>query len=325
MSTHFPTSIENSGEMALHASELRYRRLFETAKDGILILDAETGMIVDVNPFLTELLGYSHAEFLGKKIWELGFFKNLAANEAKFAELQARAYSRYDNLPLETADGRKIEVEFVSNVYLADGLKVIQCNIRDITARKRAAEALRVSERLAQATVDALSAHIAVLDDAGTILAVNRAWRNFAVDNPPLTVTVNEGSNYLSVCGAAKGADSVDAAEVAAGIRGVICGTRSAFEMEYPCHSPDTQRWFVCRVSRFQGSDAVRVVVAHEDITSRKLAEDALREQMKELQRWYAVTLNREGRVLELKQEVNALLTQAGKPPQYTLPEDSTE
>jgi len=324
MNTQLPIPHETSGAKALQASELRYRRLFESAKDGILILDAATGMIVDVNPFLTDLLGYSHAEFLGKKIWDLGFFRNIAANESKFLELQAKEYSRYDNLPLETEDGRKIEVEFVSNVYLVDGLKVIQCNIRDITARKRAAEALRESERLAQATVDALSAHIAVLNDVGTILAVNRAWRAFAVANPPLTSNVNEGSNYLSVCDAAKGSDSEEAAEVAIGIRAVIRGTRSVFEMEYPCHSPETPRWFVCRVSRFQGAEAVRVVVAHEDITARRLAEDALREQMKELQRWYEVTLNREGRVLELKREVNELLARTEQPPRYGHAADTT-
>jgi len=116
---------------------LRYRRLFESAKDGILILDAETGMVVDVNPFLTELLGFSRVEFLGKRVWELGFFKHLAANEDKFTELQASEYVRYEDLPLETVDGQIREVEFISNVYLADGKRVIQCNIRDITARKQ--------------------------------------------------------------------------------------------------------------------------------------------------------------------------------------------
>jgi len=121
----------------LAASEVRYRRLFESAKDGILILDADTGMVVDVNPFLTELLGYSRTEFLGKRVWDLGFFKNLAANEDKFAELKATEYVRYENLPMETVDGQNREVEFISNVYLADGKRVIQCNIRDITARKQ--------------------------------------------------------------------------------------------------------------------------------------------------------------------------------------------
>ncbi|NTW23632.1 MAG: response regulator [Lentimicrobium sp.] len=120
----------------LRASEGRYRRLFETAKDGILILDAETGMIKDVNPFLIELLGYSKEEFIEKGIWEIGFFKDVAANKDKFLELKQKEYVRYDNLPLETIDGRKINVEFVSNLYSESNSEVIQCNIRDITTRK---------------------------------------------------------------------------------------------------------------------------------------------------------------------------------------------
>jgi PAS domain S-box-containing protein len=130
-------------ETALGASELRYRRLFESAKDGILILDAQTGMVVDVNPFLIKALGFSHEEFLSKAIWELGFFKDIWANEEKFAELKDKEYVRYDHLPLETSDGHRIEVEFVSNVYLVNGSKVIQCNVRDVTARREAEEALR--------------------------------------------------------------------------------------------------------------------------------------------------------------------------------------
>ena len=125
-------------EEKLNASEVRYRRLFETSKDGILILDADTGMITDVNPFLIEMLGYTHEQFLGKKVWELGFFKDIVANEDKFFELKQKEYARYEDLPLKTVDGRHISVEFVSNVYLVDHMKVVQCNIRNITERKRA-------------------------------------------------------------------------------------------------------------------------------------------------------------------------------------------
>ena len=129
----------------LRASEVRYRRLFESAQDGILILDAQTGMVVDVNPFLINLLGYSHSDFLGKNVWELGFFKDIVANQACLAELQEHGYVRYDDMPLETVNGRRIDVEFVSNVYMAGGEKVIQCNIRDITARKRVEAVVRAS------------------------------------------------------------------------------------------------------------------------------------------------------------------------------------
>jgi diguanylate cyclase (GGDEF)-like protein/PAS domain S-box-containing protein len=123
-------------ENALADSELRYRRLFETAKDGILILDAKTGQITDANPFLQAMLGYRHAELLGKTLWEIGPFKDVVASRAAFRQLQAKEYVRYDNLPLETKDRERRNVEFVSNVYMVDGMKVIQCNIRDITERK---------------------------------------------------------------------------------------------------------------------------------------------------------------------------------------------
>jgi PAS domain S-box-containing protein len=124
-------------EEKLQVSEIRYRRLFETAQDGILILNAETGNIVDVNPFLIDMLSYSFQEFVGKKLWEIGSFKDKEESKAAFTELQSKEYIRYDNLPLETKDGRRINVEFVSNVYQVNHTKVIQCNIRDITPRIR--------------------------------------------------------------------------------------------------------------------------------------------------------------------------------------------
>jgi PAS domain S-box-containing protein len=136
---------QTRSEQAIRASELSYRRLFEAAKDGILILEADTGRISDVNPFLLEMLGFSHDEMVGKPIWELGPFKDIVSNKAKFEQLQQDGYVRYEDLPLETRDGRRIAVEFVSNVYHADDRNVIQCNIRDITARRQAEERLKAS------------------------------------------------------------------------------------------------------------------------------------------------------------------------------------
>lgn len=134
-------------EEALRASELRYRRLFETAKDGILILDAQTGQIRDVNPFLVNLLGYTYDEFIGLPLWEIGPFKDIKECKLAFLELQDKEYIRYESLPLETRDGRSIAVEFVSNVYgLSAGTRVIQCNIRDITKRKQAEDARHRSD-----------------------------------------------------------------------------------------------------------------------------------------------------------------------------------
>jgi len=123
--------------LTLQESEVRYRRLFETAQDGILILDADTGQITDVNPFLIKMLGYSHEELLGQQLWEIGPFKDIAAAQASFSELQNTGYVRYEDLPLLASDGRHLNVEFVSNVYWVEQQRVIQCNIRDITDRKQ--------------------------------------------------------------------------------------------------------------------------------------------------------------------------------------------
>lgn len=120
----------------LAISEARYRRLFETALDGIILLNFDTAQIEDVNPFLIKMLGYSHKEFLGRKIWEVGAFSDLPESKDMFSKLQTEGYVRYEDLPLVASDGNVIDVEFISNSYDCEGTKVIQCNIRDIRARK---------------------------------------------------------------------------------------------------------------------------------------------------------------------------------------------
>jgi PAS domain S-box-containing protein len=135
----------------LKDSEARYRRLFEAAQDGILILDAKTGLITDVNPFLMQLLDYSREEFLGKALWEIGLFKDIEASKAAFQELKSNGYIRYEDLPLKAKGGTFISVEFVSNVYRVNRKQVIQCNIRDITARRlaeRSDQQVRQAQRM---------------------------------------------------------------------------------------------------------------------------------------------------------------------------------
>jgi len=129
-------------------SELRYRRLFEAAQDGILILNAFTGAITDVNPFLINMLGYSREEFVEKKLWEVGAFRDINPSQEAFETLQVNKYLRCEDLPLKAKDGHLIQVEFVSNVYMVGDEKVIQCNIRDITDRKQAQAALIESQAL---------------------------------------------------------------------------------------------------------------------------------------------------------------------------------
>lgn len=159
---------------ALDESEKRYRRLFESAKDGILILDADSGRVVDVNPFLLQLLGYSYDDLCGQYLWELGVFKDIAASKEAFSTLQENEYIRYEDLPLETSKGQAIAVEFVSNVYLVDQSKVIQCNIRDITARKHAGAELK----MLMAAIDQSAEAVVITDESGNIQFVNPAFLN---------------------------------------------------------------------------------------------------------------------------------------------------
>ena len=133
-------------EKLLQSSEVLYRRLFEAAQDGILILDVQTGKIIDVNNCMTDMLGYSQNEFLGKKLSEVTAFKDIEVSKIALTELQKKRYVHYDNLLLQTTEKKKINVEFVSNVYEVNNKNVIQCNIRNITARKKAEDDLQHSE-----------------------------------------------------------------------------------------------------------------------------------------------------------------------------------
>jgi PAS domain S-box-containing protein len=159
----------------LRTSEIRYRRLFEAARDGILILDAVTLKITDVNPFMTELLAYSRADFLGKELWEIGLFSDKEASQAVFRELQVSGYIRYEDLPLQTRHGQSREVEFVSNVYEEDGHQVIQCNIRNITERKRVEGALRESEERYKGLIDSAFDGVVIIKNR-IIKSANRAY-----------------------------------------------------------------------------------------------------------------------------------------------------
>lgn len=147
---------------ALWLSEVRYRRLFETAQNGILILDAATGQVVDANPFMQVLLGYSLEELMGKKMWEIGPFKGIESSKTFFAELQVIDSVRSEDLSLERKDGRRVEMEFISNAYTAAERRFIQCNIRDITERKRL-------EKLAKATITELARSNAELAQFGYV------------------------------------------------------------------------------------------------------------------------------------------------------------
>jgi PAS domain S-box-containing protein len=167
-------NVPKSGQSALGASEARYRRLFETAQDAILILEEDSGRIMDANPFVIDLLGYSLDELIGKELWEIGLFSDKEESKAAMEQLKKEGYIRYENMPLETKQGKRVEVEFVSNSYMVGEQKVIQCNIRDITERAEAAHALGASEaryrRLFETAQDAI---LILEEDSGRIMDAN--------------------------------------------------------------------------------------------------------------------------------------------------------
>ncbi len=154
--------------------------------------------------------------------------------------------------------------------------------IRQAGERERKGQERGASERLAYAALDALSEHVAVLDERGRIVAVNGTWREFAEANSVSTRGLGEGGDYLSACANATGEGAEDGARFAAGLRAVLGGSRAEFTLEYPCHSPTERRWFIARVTRFVLDGAARAVVTHANITKRKLAEAALRERESE-------------------------------------------
>jgi PAS domain S-box-containing protein len=249
-------------------SETRYRRLFETAQDGILILDADTGQITDVNPFLTEMLGYSHKDVLGKELWDIGPFKDVEAGKTAFKELQKKRYIRYEDLPLETKDGRPIKVEFVSNVYLVNGKKVIQCNIRNITVRVQAEEALRQSEAFNKSIIESSSDCIKVLDIDGRLQFMSRGGQQM--------LKIKDIGQYLnkSYDDFWKGSDYYAAKEAIARARLGKIGKFSGY-----CPTADgIPKWWDVIISPIRDATGKvdRLIAISRDITDRKQAEEEI-------------------------------------------------
>jgi PAS domain S-box-containing protein len=159
--------------VAIRQSEIRYRRLFEAAHDGVLILDSVSRKITDANPFMSHLLGYRHEELLGKELWEIGLLKDEQASQAAFRQLQKDGQVRYEDLPLESKSGGKREVEVVANRYDEDGKQVIQCNVRDITERKRTEGALRASDERFRTLFEMVPSAVYSCDAQGVIQDFN--------------------------------------------------------------------------------------------------------------------------------------------------------
>ncbi len=180
----FVLSIEDVTEQlasreAIRRSEVRYRRLFEAAQDGILILDADSGHIADANPYMTQLLGQSHAELVGREISHVDLFPDASSRDAMLAQLRTAGYARFDNVPLKAKDGQRRVTECISNLYEEDGKGVIQCNIRDVTRRAEASEALRASEARFHAIADSVPVMIWMRNPDNQLTYFNSGWQTF--------------------------------------------------------------------------------------------------------------------------------------------------
>ncbi len=258
-----------ASQEALRVSEVRYRRLFEAARDGILILNPTTRRIEDANPFMSELLDYPHKELLGKELWEIGLLKDEEANRAAFGELQEKGYIRYEDLPLQTSKGVRREVEFVSNLYQENGHKVIQCNIRDITERKRDEKTLRQNEERYRTLFNSIDEGFCVVemlfDESGRasdyrFLEVNPSFEKQSGLREATGKRVRElvpdfEADWFEILG-----------------KVALTGKPVRFENE----AKALKRWFDVYAFRLGGPQSRKLAILFTNITGRRQTEEAL-------------------------------------------------
>jgi len=258
-----------SAQARLRDSELRYRRLFETAQDGILILDPDTRKITDANPYIVKLLGYSRAQLVKKELWQIGLLKDEAANQHAFRELKRKGFIRYEDLPLKSMGGAHHEVEFVSNLYFEGGQAVIQCNIRDITARKQAEHALTTSEARYRSLFDSIDEGFCVID---LIYGRNGACADyrFVEVNPAF----GQQMGTSGVLGKRMREIAPDHEAHWFETYGKVARTGRA--VRFSNEAKALKRWFDVYAFRVGGKGSRKVAVLFRDITARKQSELAL-------------------------------------------------
>jgi len=274
-------------ERALRESESRYRELLDSQDDGVVITDEEQHFAF-VNPALGKILSRPPEQLLGQKLQE---FLDAEQKTVFCRQLELLKQGKRSSCELKvtavTGDPRQVLINATPQMDRQGRFCGTFAVIRDITERKRSEESLLESKRFLHSTLNALSSHIAILDEHGTIIEVNTAWHRFARENG-FVGNHGVGDNYLNVCNSADGICSEEASPVAVGIRDVMAGKREEFYLEYPCHSPQEERWFIVRATRFAGTGPVRVVVAHENITERMASEA----QIERLRSEHAVVLS---------------------------------
>ncbi|HWQ93601.1 MAG TPA: CHASE3 domain-containing protein, partial [Clostridia bacterium] len=264
-------------QAATRASEVRYRRLFEAAHDGVLLLDTHSQKITDANPFMTKLLGYPREELVGKELWQIGLRENSKTSRAAFERLVHEGQTRFEDLPLQTKTGTAREVEFVSNVYDEDGRSVVQCNIRDITQRKQAEEALRESEKRYRTLFEAM-------DEGFCIIEVL-----FDESQKPLDyrfLEINPAFEKHTELIAAQGKTMREIAPKHEAYWFEIYGkiALTGQPARFQNRAEQLHRWFDVYAFRFGRPEQRQVAILFTDITERRQAAEALRESEKRLQ-----------------------------------------
>ena len=281
-------SRQMDAEGALIESEERFRTMADGCPALMWVTNAK-GEVRFINRAYRELLGTTYKEAEGSR-WQMVLHPHDAP---EYLAAYNRAVQHHTSLKAQCrargADGEWRCFESSAEPrFTADGEFLGHVGMSsDITGRKHHEKAVRESQELALAVIDALASHVCVLDESGSIIAVNQAWKEFAkanrgVDTNELRLQsadgdgYGEGVNYLALCDRAVGVDAAGAAEFAHGIRGVLRGEHTQYQQEYSCHSPQEQRWFLGTVTRFVVHNRRRILVEHINITKRKLAEDNL-------------------------------------------------
>ena len=262
-------------ETALRESEERYRTLVDLSPNGVLVYC--NGKKVYVNQAACTILrAASPEQLLQNPTFHISHPDDYESIHTSIAQILAtgeparRVERKYQRL-----DGTAVSVEVDAGCIMWNGEPAVQVIFADITERKQAEKALRESEAFNISVLNSLSSQIVVLNSQGVIMSVNKPWLQFAEENGASHLVESfAGMNYLNVCAQApQFASGEEAASAQAGILAVLAGTHNEFSLEYPCHSPDQQRWFRMRVTPLLDSQA-GVVVAHENITERKLAQE---------------------------------------------------